>query len=139
MPGFVKELSKHKFTAMTGVNTLFNGLLNTPGFDQLNFDAFRLALGGGMAVQKNTADRWKKVTGVTLLEAYGLTETSAVIAVNYPGHHRLGTVGPILPNVEAKIAEELIAAQGDPVDLGGYFMPDTESSRQSGPPCSQSS
>ncbi len=82
MPGFVKELSNHKFTAMTGVNTLFNGLLNTPGFDQVNFDNFRFALGGGMAVQKDTATRWKKTTGVTLLEAYGLTETSPAACMN---------------------------------------------------------
>ncbi|HFC29720.1 MAG TPA: long-chain-fatty-acid--CoA ligase, partial [Oceanospirillales bacterium] len=70
MPGFVKELSKHKFTAMTGVNTLFNGLLNTPGFDELDFSNYRFTLGGGMAVQKDTATRWKKVTGATLVEAY---------------------------------------------------------------------
>ena len=82
MPGFVKELSKHRFTALTGVNTLFNGLLNTPGFDKLDFSSFTMALGGGMAVQQSVADAWKQVTGVTLVEAYGLTETSPAACIN---------------------------------------------------------
>jgi long-chain acyl-CoA synthetase len=82
MPGFVKELSKEKFTAITGVNTLFNGLINTPGFDQLDFSHLRLSLGGGMAVQRAVADRWKAITGVTLVEAYGLTETSPAACMN---------------------------------------------------------
>ncbi|WP_440977359.1 AMP-binding protein [Pseudoxanthomonas winnipegensis] len=82
MKGFVKELSKAPFTAMTGVNTLFNGLLNTPGFDQIDFSHLRLTLGGGMAVQRSVAERWKKVTGVTLIEAYGLTETSPAACIN---------------------------------------------------------
>ncbi|TAA21831.1 AMP-binding protein [Pseudoxanthomonas winnipegensis] len=82
MKGFVKELSKAPFTAITGVNTLFNGLLNTPGFDQIDFSHLRLTLGGGMAVQRSVAERWKKVTGVTLIEAYGLTETSPAACIN---------------------------------------------------------
>lgn len=82
MPGFVKELSKVKFTAFTGVNTLFNALMNTPGFDKIDFSHLRLTLGGGMAVQKSVADRWKSITGVTLLEAYGLTETSPAACIN---------------------------------------------------------
>ena len=76
MAGFVKELKTSKMTAITGVNTLFNGLLNTPGFDQVDFSHLHLTLGGGMAVQRAVAERWKKVTGITLVEAYGLTETS---------------------------------------------------------------
>jgi long-chain acyl-CoA synthetase len=76
MPGFVKELKREPFTAITGVNTLFNGLLNTPGFDTIDFSALHTTLGGGMAVQRAVAEKWKKVTGVTLVEAYGLTETS---------------------------------------------------------------
>ena len=82
MKGFVKELGSVDFTAMTGVNTLFNGLLNTPGFDKLDFSRFKFTMGGGMAVQRVVADRWKKVTGVTLVEAYGLTETSPAACMN---------------------------------------------------------
>jgi len=82
MPGFVKELSKVKFTAFTGVNTLFNALMNTPGFEKIDFSHLRLTLGGGMAVQKSVADRWKSLTGGTLLEAYGLTETSPAACIN---------------------------------------------------------
>ena len=82
MPGFVKEIAKSRFTAITGVNTLFNGLLNTPGFDKLDFSTMHLALGGGMAVQRAVAERWKAVTGVTLVEAYGLTETSPACCMN---------------------------------------------------------
>jgi long-chain acyl-CoA synthetase len=107
MPGFVKELGKHKFTAMTGVNTLFNGLLNTPGFDQINFDNFRFALGGGMAVQKNTAERWKKTTGVALLEAYGLTETSPAACANPPNQKDFnGMIGLPLPSTDCKIIDD---------------------------------
>ncbi|KJV26002.1 AMP-binding protein [Luteibacter yeojuensis] len=82
MKGFVKELSKEQFTAITGVNTLFNGLLNTPGFAELDFSKLHLSLGGGMAVQRSVAERWKKTTGVTLAEAYGLTETSPAACIN---------------------------------------------------------
>ena len=107
MSGFVKEMGKHKFTAMTGVNTLFNGLLNTPGFDQINFDNFRFALGGGMAVQKDTAMRWKQVTGVTLLEAYGLTETSPAACINPPTLAEYnGMIGLPIPSTECKIIDD---------------------------------
>ncbi|WP_267225844.1 long-chain-fatty-acid--CoA ligase [Dyella silvae] len=82
MPGFVKELKKSNFTAITGVNTLFNGLLNTAGFAELDFSRLHLTLGGGMAVQRAVAERWKKVTGCTLVEAYGLTETSPAACIN---------------------------------------------------------
>jgi long-chain acyl-CoA synthetase len=82
MKGFVKELSKERFTAITGVNTLFNGLLNTPGFADLDFSGLHLSLGGGMAVQRSVAEHWKKTTGVTLAEAYGLTETSPAACIN---------------------------------------------------------
>ncbi len=82
MAGFVKELSKWKWTAFTGVNTLFNGLLNTPGFADLDFSSVNLSLGGGMAVQKAVADKWKEVTGSPLIEAYGLSETSPAACMN---------------------------------------------------------
>jgi long-chain acyl-CoA synthetase len=82
MPGFVKELSKEKFSYITGVNTLFNGLLNTPGFDQLDFSHLKIVLGGGMAVQEFVANKWQEVTGHVLIEAYGLTETSPAVCIN---------------------------------------------------------
>lgn len=82
MKGFVKELKSVPFTAITGVNTLFNGLLNTPGFSEIDFSRLHLTLGGGMAVQRSVAERWKQVTGVTLVEAYGLTETSPAACIN---------------------------------------------------------
>jgi long-chain acyl-CoA synthetase len=82
LPGFIKELSKWKFTAFTGVNTLFNGLLHQEAFKKLDFSGLKLTLGGGMAVQKTVAERWKQVTGRPLIEAYGLTETSPAACIN---------------------------------------------------------
>lgn len=82
MAGFIKELKKWKFTVLPGVNTLFNGLLNHPEFKTVDFGPMKIALGGGMAVQKAVADRWKQVTGKVLLEAYGLTETSPAACIN---------------------------------------------------------
>ena len=82
IPGFIKELAKHRFTVITGVNTLFNALLNNPEFAKLDFSSLRVALGGGMAVQQAVAEKWKKVTGVALVEAYGLTETSPAVTIN---------------------------------------------------------
>lgn len=82
MKGFVKELKSVNFNVITGVNTLFNGLLNHPDFKRLDFSNFMFALGGGMAVQRSVAERWKEVTGTTLIEAYGLTETSPAACMN---------------------------------------------------------
>lgn len=82
IPTFIKELKKWQFTTITGVNSLFNLLLNHPSFETVNFGALRLALGGGMAVQRSVAERWKKITGVALIEAYGLTETSPAACIN---------------------------------------------------------
>lgn len=82
MKGFIKELQSTEFSALTGVNTLFNGLLNQPAFKDLDFSDFVIALGGGMAVQHAVAQRWKEVTGTTLVEAYGLTETSPAACMN---------------------------------------------------------
>ena len=82
IPGFIKEMSKHEFSAITGVNTLFNALLNKPEFAKLDFRTLRLTLGGGMAVQEAVAEKWKDVTGRPLIEAYGLTETSPAATIN---------------------------------------------------------
>jgi long-chain acyl-CoA synthetase len=82
IPAFVKELSKHRYNIITGVNTLFNAFLNNPDFGKLDFSAVKLCVGGGMAVQKAVAERWKQVTGRTLLEGYGLTETSPCATMN---------------------------------------------------------
>ncbi len=107
MPGFVKELAKSHFTAITGVNTLFNGLLNTPGFAELDFSRLHLSLGGGMAVQRAVADRWKKVTGCTLAEAYGLTETSPAACINPLDLKEYnGSIGLPIPSTEVAIWSE---------------------------------
>jgi len=82
IPGFVKELGKVKFTAITGVNTLFNALLHHPDFARLDFSSLHIALGGGMAVQQAVAEKWREVTGKPLVEAYGLTETSPAVCIN---------------------------------------------------------
>ncbi len=82
IPGFIKELAKYKFTAITGVNTLFNALLNNPDFAKLDFSQLHIALGGGMAVQQQVAERWGRITGKPLIEAYGLTETSPAVTIN---------------------------------------------------------
>jgi long-chain acyl-CoA synthetase len=82
IPGFIKELARHKYSMMTGVNTLFNALLNHPEFAKLDFSHLKMALGGGMAVQKGVAERWKQVTGTPLIEGYGLTETAPAATAN---------------------------------------------------------
>ena len=107
MPGFVKELRKVSFTAITGVNTLFNGLLNTPGFDKIDFSGLHLTLGGGMAVQRAVAERWKKVTGCTLIEAYGLTETSPAACINPMDLAEYnGAIGLPIPSTDACVKDE---------------------------------
>ncbi|MGY1520129.1 long-chain fatty acid--CoA ligase [Luteimonas sp. A482] len=107
MPGFVKELKGEKFTAITGVNTLFNGLLNTPGFDQIDFSSLHLTLGGGMAVQRSVAERWKKATGVTLIEAYGLTETSPAACINPMNLAEYnGAIGLPVPSTDCCLKDE---------------------------------
>jgi long-chain acyl-CoA synthetase len=112
IPGFVKELGKQPFSIITGVNTLFNALLNNPDFARLDFSALRVTLGGGMAVQKAVAERWKATTGCTLAEAYGLTETSPAATINpldIPEFN--GSIGLPIPSTEIAIRNE------DGVDL----------------------
>jgi long-chain acyl-CoA synthetase len=104
MPNFVKELSKYKFTVMTGVNTLFNGLLNTPGFSELDFSTLKMVLGGGMAVQRPVAERWQQVTSIQLLEGYGLTECAPLVTLSpYNQQSYNGTIGIPAPSTDIKI------------------------------------
>lgn len=104
---FVKELKNVPFTCMTGVNTLFNGLLNTPGFDELDFSTVKLVLGGGMAVQRSVADRWRSVTGTNLIEAYGLTETSPGVCINPVDQQSFnGSIGPPLPSTDCCVRND---------------------------------
>lgn len=107
IPGFVKEMGKHRFTAITGVNTLFNALLNNRDFARLDFSSLRLTLGGGMAVQKAVAERWKQVTGVPLIEAYGLTETSPAATINpldLPEYN--GAIGLPIPSTDLVLRDD---------------------------------
>ena len=107
IPGFVKELAKHKYTTITGVNTLFNGLMHHPDFEKLDFSALRISNGGGMAAQKAVAEKWKKITGVTLTEGYGLTETSPVATTNPPDLKEFnGSIGLPVPSTEISIRDD---------------------------------
>ncbi|QDP00960.1 long-chain-fatty-acid--CoA ligase FadD [Thalassotalea sp. PS06] len=108
MPSFVKELKKYRFTALTGVNTLFNGLLNTEGFKDLDFSSLKISLGGGMAVQQPVAERWQQVTRTRLLEGYGLTECAPLVTVSpYNQQAYNGTIGLPAPSTDVKIVDEL--------------------------------
>jgi long-chain acyl-CoA synthetase len=108
MPGFVKELAKYRFSFISGVNTLFAGLMNTPGFDKLDFSGLKLTLGGGMAVQRAVAERWKEITKCPLLEAYGLTETSPGACINplVAGFEYNGTAGLPIPSTVITIRDD---------------------------------
>ncbi|MEC4089048.1 long-chain-fatty-acid--CoA ligase FadD [Pseudoalteromonas rubra] len=115
MPGFVKELSKYPFTVITGVNTLFNGLLNTPGFSELDFSTLKVSLGGGMAVQRPVAERWQKVTKSKLMEGYGLTECAPLVTIcpwDIDGYN--GSIGLPAPSTDLKIIND----QGEEMPLG---------------------
>jgi long-chain acyl-CoA synthetase len=115
IPGFVKELSKYRFSVITGVNTLFNALLNNPDFAKLDFSGLKVSLGGGMAVQRAVAERWKKVTGLPLIEAYGLTETSPAVCINRPDQIDFtGAIGLPVSSTEISIRND----SGDEVPVG---------------------
>ena len=115
MPGFVKELSKHKFDYFTGVNTLFAGLLNTPGFANLDFSSLKITIGGGMAVQEAVSKKWREVTGQHITQAYGLTETSPGAIINLPGADDFtGSIGLPISSTEVMICDD----DGKPLDIG---------------------
>ncbi len=107
MKAFLKDLKKNPFSLITGVNTLFNGLLNQPTFKDIDFTNLKISLGGGMAVQDAVATKWQEVTGSPLLEAYGLSETSPAATINpTDGSHRMGTIGLPIPNTEIRIFDD---------------------------------
>ena len=105
-PAFVAELKKYKFSFISGVNTLFNALLHTPGFDSVNFSELRITLGGGMAVQSVVAERWKKVTGNVLTQAWGLTETSPAACINPMGLDFNGSIGLPISSTDISIRDD---------------------------------
>jgi long-chain acyl-CoA synthetase len=105
--GFVKELGKVKFSVITGVNTLFNALLNTPGFERLDFSSLKIAVGGAAALQRSVAEAWKATTGVALVEGYGLSEASPAVCVNpLSNTEHSGSIGLPLPSTEVGIFDE---------------------------------
>jgi long-chain acyl-CoA synthetase len=106
MPGFVKELQGTRFTAFTGVNTLYNALLNTPGFEKLDFGTLKVSIGGGAAVHRNVAERWKAVTGCPLTEGYGLTEASPLVACNLLDAEFTGSIGLPMPSTDIALLDE---------------------------------
>jgi long-chain acyl-CoA synthetase len=114
-PAFIKELRKYNFTLFTGVNTLFNALLNQDEFKKLDFSSFKLSAAGGMAVQNSVAEKWLKITGIPIVEGYGLTETSPVLSINpVDGTERVGTIGLPVPSTEMKIMDD----NGNEVETG---------------------
>jgi long-chain acyl-CoA synthetase len=140
LPAFITEMAKVPFTMITGVNTLFNALLNTPGFAELDFSLLKGALGGGMAVQRAVAERWQQVTGVTLVEAYGLTETSPAVCMNpFDLTEYNSYIGLPLPSTECGIMDDdgNLLAQGEtgelvvrgPQVMKGYWQRPEETAR----------
>jgi long-chain acyl-CoA synthetase len=115
MKGFVKELGKHPYTMITGVNTLFNGLLNAPGFDKIDHSHLKMTVAGGMALQRSVAEKWKAATGVDVAEGYGLTETSPVLSVNpLDGRIRIGSIGMPVPSTDVIMLDD----EGKEVEYG---------------------
>jgi long-chain acyl-CoA synthetase len=115
IPGFVKELAKYRVVVFPAVNTLYNALLNNPDFAKLDFSSYKIANGGGMAVQQSVADRWLKVTGTPIIEGYGLSETSPVATANRVDIKEFtGTIGLPIPSTEVKILDD----DGNEVPLG---------------------
>lgn len=141
MSGFIKELSKQKIGFLTGVNTLFNGMLNHPKFKDLDFSHLKATVAGGMALQTAVAERWKAVTGTPIHEGYGLTETSPVTHCNplVKGGEQIGTIGMPFPSTEVEIrdengAEVAVGERGEvcirgPQVMKGYWKRDDETAK----------
>ncbi|WGJ89041.1 AMP-binding protein [Achromobacter mucicolens] len=136
IPGLIKEMGKVPFSAFTGVNTLFNALLNHPDFAHLDFSRLRLTMGGGMAVQRSVADRWRAATGVSIAQAYGLTETSPAVTIN-PLDTKIfnGSIGLPVPSTDLSIRDDAgrelgvgetgeICVRGPQVTEGYWNRPD---------------
>ncbi len=136
IPGFIKEWSKYPVTALSGVNTLFNALLNHPNFAKLDFSTMNVSLGGGMAVQESVADRWQQVVGIPLLQAYGLTEASPAVTINPLDMKKFnGAIGLPISSTEVSIRDDLgkevpttqigeICVRGPQVMKGYWRSPD---------------
>jgi long-chain acyl-CoA synthetase len=115
IPGFIKELAKHPFNMLPAVNTLYNALVNHPDFASLDFSGLKICNGGGMAVQQAVNDRWKAVTGVSIIEGYGLSETAPVATCNRADEAGFtGTIGLPVPSTDIAILDD----DGVPVALG---------------------
>jgi long-chain acyl-CoA synthetase len=112
--GFAREIARHKFNLFTGVNTMFASLMHTPAFDKVDFSYLRVCIGGGMAVQPAVAKEWKKKTGTTILQGYGLTETSPAAIVCRIDDEFTGTIGLPIPSTEVMIAGD----DGNPLPIG---------------------
>jgi long-chain acyl-CoA synthetase len=106
IPAFIAELGRWRFTFISGVNTLYNALLAHPRFARLDFSKLKLGIAGGMSLHPSVAERWAKTTGRDLIEGYGLTEASPVVACNLPGASRIGSVGVPVPSTEISIRDE---------------------------------
>ena len=115
MPGFIKELMKYQVNSLPAVNTLYNGLLHSPGFDKVDFSKLKISVGGGMAVQRPVAEQWKKLTGCEILEAYGLSETSPGLTCNPATFTEFnGSIGIPIPSTDLSIRDD----DGNEVPLG---------------------
>ncbi len=115
IPGFVKELAKHRMHVFPAVNTLYNALLNNPEFAKLDFSTYQVCNGGGMSVQRAVADRWLKTTGTPIIEGYGMSETSPVATANRVDIKEFtGTIGLPIPSTEVAILDD----EGNPVPFG---------------------
>jgi long-chain acyl-CoA synthetase len=135
LPRLIRTMRGAKITGMTGVNTLFNALLNSPDFATLDFSHLRVAIGGGAAVQSEVARRWREVTGIPLIEGYGMTETSPVVCIGPVLNPKIGTVGQPISSTEVSIRDDAgnvlavgeegeVWVRGPQVMLGYWQRPD---------------